>query len=495
MRAEHSDLDDAAVERGLAALVMDGVFAQALGVLTSGVLLTGCALAFGASTTFVGLLAAIPLFAQLAQFPAVALIEKLRRRKLICVAATVLARLTLLPLVLVPLIPDQDIARNLLLAAFAVLTPLGAIGGCAWVSWTCDLVPRRRLGEIFARRQLRSNIAGIAAGLLGGAIIDQWARVAPEQRAGGYVGVFTLAVAAALASTWYLTRMPEVPMPPRTSATLRQLLAKPFGDANFRRLMVFLGSWNLAINLALPFFTVYVVRDLHYPITIAVALGIVSQLANIAALPLWGRLSDRCSNKTVIALCAPVLLFCIFGWVLAGLPSPHALTLPLLVALQLVLGAATAGLDLAGGNIALKLARRDEATAYLGANGVVKSLCAGIAPIAGGFLADRMTGMSCSFILPWSGAPNGALNVVQVQQSQIFFVAAGVLGALALTRLARIEESGAVGLRGLLSAVRQIVAEKRLLWARGLRGLNPLRAGSPGSAHPALGESETGPAS
>ncbi|MBV8651077.1 MAG: MFS transporter, partial [Alphaproteobacteria bacterium] len=334
-----------------------------------------------------------------------------------------------------------------------------------------------------------------AAGLIGGAIIDQWARVAPEQRAGGYVGVFALAAAAALASTWYLTRMPEVPMPPRAPARLRQLLAKPFGDPNFRRLMAFLGGWNLAINLALPFFAVYVVRDLHYPITIAVALGIVSQLANTAALPLWGRISDRCSNKTVIALCAPVLLICIFGWVLAGLPGPHTLTLPLLVVLQLVLGAATAGLDLAGGNIAMKLAPRDQATAYLGANGVVKSLCAGIAPIAGGVIADRMTGMSCSFVLPWSNAANGALNIVQVQQSQIFFVAAGVLGALALTRLARIEETGAVGLRALLSVLRQLLAEQRHLWARRLGALSWLRAGSPGSAHPALGESESGPAS
>jgi MFS family permease len=488
MRAEHSKLDDAAIERGLGALVMDGVFAQALGVLTGGVLLTGCALAFGASTSFVGLLAAIPLFAQLAQFPAVALIEKLRRRKLICVAATVLARLMLLPLMLVPLIPSPDIARPLLLAAFAVLTPLGAIGGCAWVSWTCDLVPRHRLGEIFARRQLRSNVAGIAAGLLGGAIIDQWAQVAPEQRAGGYVGVFALAVAAALASTWYLTRMPDVPMPPRAPATLRRLLAKPFRDRNFRRLMVFLGGWNLAVNLAVPFFTVYVVRDLHCRITTAVALGIVSQLANVAALPLWGRLTDQCSNKAVIALCAPVFLACIFGWVLAGLPTPHALTLPLLVVLQLVLGAATAGLDLAGGNIALKLAPRDQATAYLGANGVVKALCAGIAPIAGGILADHMTGVGCSFILPWSGTPNGLIGIVQVQQWQIFFLASGALGAVALTRLASIEESGAVGLGTLLAAIRQIAAEK-------MRGLSVLRDGSPGSAHPALQESESGPAS
>lgn len=505
MGTEQPSCATSPIERGLSALVLDGIFSQAVGVLTGGVLLTGCALSFGASTGFIGLLAAIPLLAQLAQFPAVALIEKVRRRRLICISATVLSRLMLLPLVLVPLIRNPEVARTLLLAAFAMLTPLGAIGGCAWTSWTCDLVPRHRLGTIFARRQLLANIAGIGAGLLGGTIIDQWARLVPGHRVSGYVGVFTLAVAAAMASTWYLSRMPDMPMPPRTGTNLRQLLAKPFADLNFRRLMIFLGSWNLAVNLALPFFTVYIVKDLHCQITTAVALGIVSQLANIASLPLWGRISDQSSNKTVISFCAPLFLCCLFGWVLVGQPAPHALLMPLLVLLQVVLGVATAGLDLAGGNIALKLAPRGEATSYLGANGVVKSLCAGIAPIAGGFLADRMSGMSCSLVLRWSGAPNGEIGVLQVQQWHLFFLAAGILGAFALTRLAAVEESGSIGMRALFGLFCRMMGEKRRLLApgfaaqlaHGLHGVQWLRLprdGSHGQVHPALQESESGPA-
>ena len=61
------------------------------------------------------------------------------------------------------------------------------------------------------------------------------------------------------------------------------------------------------------------------------------------------------------------------------------------------------------------------------------------------------------------------------------------LGALALTRLARIEESGAVGLRALLSALRQIVAENRYRWAKSLRGLSLPRAGhEQGGRRPAV---------
>jgi MFS family permease len=132
----------------------------------------------------------------------------------------------------------------------------------------------------------------------------------------------------------------------------------------------------------------------------------------------------------VIALAAPIVLCCPIGWVLAAAPQPHLLTLPLLVVLQLVLGAASAGLDLASGNIALKLAPKGEATVFLGANGLVKSLAAGCAPIAGGVLVDRLSALTTHPALlngrPWL----------------ILFTGAAALGVFALTRLARIEETG-----------------------------------------------------
>jgi MFS family permease len=442
--------DEELTERGLAALVSDGIYSQALGVLTGGALLTGCALALGASPGFVGLLAAVPFFAQLAHVPGIVLIEKLRRRKTICVAVTLAARLLLLPLLFVPLIPSQNVALGVLLAVFVAVATLGAIGGCAWMSWTCDLVPAHRLGAVFARRQLRANVSGVVAALLGGAIADGWARWSPSTPAGGYVGVFLLAVAAAMASTWYLTRMPDVPMPsapPRGACGIGGLFIQPFRDVNFRRLMGFLGSWNLAVNLATPFFMVYLLQDLHCGIGTGVALTIVAQLANAASLPVWGSMSDRFSNKTVISVCAPLFLACLIGWVLAGQPAPHSLTLPLIAGIQLLVGISTGGLDLACGNIALKLAPRGEATVYLGANSLVKSLCAGFAPVLGGQFADQLSGMSFAFTLHWQdGKGAGEVMLLHVAPWHVFFLSSALFGLFALARLSRVYEPGEVPL-------------------------------------------------
>jgi MFS family permease len=421
------------------ALVLDGVFSQMLGVLTSGTLLVGCALALGASPAYVGVLSAIPFFAQLAYVPAVVLIERVRRRKAICVAVTLAARLMLVPLVAVPLVASQDLALTLLAAFLAIVAPLGAVGGCAWMSWTSDLVPRARLGAVFARRQLWANLAATAAGLVGAAIVDQWAGQFPEFRLGGYCGVFGLAIAAAMASTWFLTRMPDVPMRGPPAPSLAKLFVRPFADRNFRRVMGFLGSWNFAVNLAMPFFTVYLVEDLGTGLTVPIVLTVVGQVAGTLSLPWWGRVSDRYSNKTVIAFAGPLLLLSILAWVAAAEPAPHAMTVPLIFAAQVFLGAAGAGLDLACGNLAYKSAPLGETTVYLGVNGLVRSLAGGTAPITGGYLAQWLGGGPLHLAV-------GSFFVLNVPALAIVFLAASVAGGLALLRLGGIKEAGATGL-------------------------------------------------
>jgi MFS family permease len=389
------------------------------------------------------------------------LIEHIRRRKAICVAVTLAARAMLVPLALVPLLADRDLALTVLLLCFAVVTPLGAVGGCAWMSWTCDLVPRARLGRVFARRQLCSNLSATLAALAGAALVDGWARHFPEMRLGGYAGVFVLAIVAAMASTWFLTRMPDVPMAPAPPPALKELFARPFADRNFRRVMIFLGSWTFAVNLAMPFFTVYLVQDLGTGLTVPVLLTVVAQLANVVSLPWWGKLSDRRSNKAVIALCGPLMIFSILCWVLAAEPAPHPLTVPLIFVVQLMLGAAGAGLDLACGNLAYKSAPKTngEATVYLGTNGLTKSLCGGLAPLAGGYLAQALSGTSINVAL-------GHITIISARPLMVVFLAAAFAGLLALITLRGVAEEGQ-------AIVRPRFFRYRSLWPRSAKEARP----------------------
>src|SRR5690348_6410456 len=93
---------DSAEDRARHALVWDGAWANIVSVLTGGVLLVGFALALGAGPALIGLLAAVPFFAQLAQLPAIPLIERLRRRRRIAVAANTGARALVLAMAAIP---------------------------------------------------------------------------------------------------------------------------------------------------------------------------------------------------------------------------------------------------------------------------------------------------------------------------------------------------------------------------------------------------------
>src|SRR5690242_7262618 len=95
-----------ALVQGKRALVKDAAWASMVGALYGGVVLVGFALQLGATPLDIGVLAAIPFFAQIAQVPAVALVERLRQRKRIAVLAVGASRVIILSLALLAFVPD-----------------------------------------------------------------------------------------------------------------------------------------------------------------------------------------------------------------------------------------------------------------------------------------------------------------------------------------------------------------------------------------------------
>ncbi len=64
--------------RVLRLVLFDALASEAMGTLTTGVFLVGFAVALGADNFAIGVLAAVPFFAQLLQIPAVLLVERWR---------------------------------------------------------------------------------------------------------------------------------------------------------------------------------------------------------------------------------------------------------------------------------------------------------------------------------------------------------------------------------------------------------------------------------
>lgn len=435
--------------RGLRLLVVEAAFSGGAAALTTGVILTAFALHLGASNFMIGVLASAPFLAQLLQLPAILLVERVRKRKRIAVLTSIAGRL-MLGVMAVTAFFSGLTPLLIFLAAQFTLCGLGAIGTCAWNAWLRDLAPENRLGEVFARRTVWLTAINLALGLAAALALDM---TGEQSRARDVVfaSMFAAGCITGLISARIVTAMPEPVMPaPGSSVRLTELLRQPLRDDNFSRLLVFVASWQFAVNLATPFFTVFIVRQLHFDVSFVLILSVVSQIANILALRSWGAMSDRFANKSVLAVCAPVYILSIVAMIGASQIGDRDLVKIWLIVLHLFTGASVAGVTLTSTNIALKLSPRGAATAYVAASATVTAVAAGLAPILGGLLADFFANRKLELLLRWSN-PQDVFSLPLVLTSwDFYFLLAGLLGIYAIHRLSLVSEQGEIEPRELV---------------------------------------------
>jgi MFS family permease len=435
--------------RGLRLLVIEAAFSGGAAALTTGVILTAFALHLGASNFMIGVLASAPFLAQLLQLPAILLVERVRKRKRIAVLTSIAGRL-MLGVMAVTAFFSGLTPLLIFLAAQFTLCGLGAIGTCAWNAWLRDLAPENRLGEVFARRTVWLTAINLALGLAAALALDM---TGEQSRARDVVfaSMFAAGCITGLISARIVTAMPEPVMPaPGSSVRLTELLRQPLRDGNFSRLLVFVASWQFAVNLATPFFTVFIVRQLHFDVSFVLILSVVSQIANILALRSWGAMSDRFANKSVLAVCAPVYILSIVAMIGASQIGDRDLVKIWLIVLHLFMGASVAGVTLTSTNIALKLSPRGTATAYVAASATVTAVAAGLAPILGGLLADFFANRKLELLLRWSN-PSDVFSLPLVLTSwDFYFLLAGLLGIYAIHRLSLVSEQGEIEPRELV---------------------------------------------
>ncbi len=443
--SEPCQLSEEDYKKGLRAVIMDGVMSHLMTVLTGGVFLVGMGLKLGASNFQIGLLAAVPALTQLIQLPAIYLVEKIRKRRWITVTAALVSRFAWLFVALIPFLFSASLGLGLLIGCLFFHFMVGGIASCSWHSWMRDFVPEHQMGSFFSNRLRIATMLGVVFSFLAGFFIDWWKVRFPEFELYGYSFLFALGFVVGLLGVVFLRKIPDVPMALDRRKFL-DVLSRPLKDKNFRKLLIFLGSWSFAINLAAPFFTVYMLKRIGLGMSMVVGLSILSQIFNFSFLTLWGKWTDHYSNKSVLQVSCPLFMVCVLAWTFTTMPEAHFLTFPLIVLIHAIMGIAMAGIAIASGNIGLKLAPKGQATAYLAAGTLVNSIAAGIAPILGGSFADFFAVCNLSLNVKWS-SPNKVFifDTININHWDFFFIFSFVVGLYSLHRLSLIDEHGEVG--------------------------------------------------
>lgn len=460
-------LTEKELSAGLRWFTWEGTVSMGFFSITTSGILVAYALAIGASNLQIGVMAAIPFLMQTLQIPAIWLVEKYRRRKVIVLLSWFPAQLLWLPIALIPFFMDvpSGAAISLLLVLLAFRGMLAAVCNAAWNGWQRDLVPVSIMGRFFSRRMAYATASAVVFSLGAASFVDLYsAHASAGQEVFGYTWAIVFgAVFLGLASPVFMALMPEPLMQPLTGVqpTMIQRLLAPVRDINFRRLLQFLFYWSFASNLAIPFFSVHMLQRLGLPVILVIGFSVLSQAFNIMFLRVWGPYADRFGNKSVLSVGVSLYLLVILGWIFTTMPENYFLTIPLLVLLHIFAGIASAAVSFTVGNIGLKLAPREEATSYLATAALATNLGAGFGPLLGGFLADIFATRQANFIFNWTdSASTFQFTVLNISGRDFLFGIAFFIGLLTLGILAIIREEGAVDrevvLDTLLSPMREI---------------------------------------
>ena len=315
---------DPQVDRSLHYSVRDGV-AWSLMFGAGESYLQAFAVFLKASTAQITLLSALPsLLGSVAQLASAWVAGYAVRRKTLIVAGVLLQSLAWLPIIALAFIPAET-SVAVLIAAVVLYYVGGQFAAPPWSSLISDLVPERRRGRFFGRRTQLMSIMTFASLSAAGIALEFF-----EQRAlahWGFAGIFVIAVAARLYSLTQLVGMhePVARLAPFTLPPLRGLLDRMLGS-DFARFALFVGFMNLAVAIASPFFTLYMLRDLKFSYLEFTAASAFYVLMQFAALNLWGRLSDIFGNLRVVQITCVVfptlpLLWVLFPnfWVILGI--------------------------------------------------------------------------------------------------------------------------------------------------------------------------------
>ncbi|MBN2347616.1 MAG: MFS transporter [Bacteroidales bacterium] len=451
-------LDKRQIQKGLNGVIRDGVASQIMVTLTSGTFLVAFALKLGASNLVIGLLAAIPPLVQIIQLPSIYLVERIKNRRLITTLGALVSRIFLLLIALIPFLFKEEAGKVVLFISLLLSSAFAAVATCSWNSWMRDVIPQENMGKFMGRKMRIAMLTGIFFSLAGGYFIDYWDKWFPEHNLAGFSLLFAAGFIAGEMGVYFISNIPE---PKLQSSNLKvfQIIFEPFKNENFRNLVKFTGVWSFTMNLVAPFFTVYLLKMLKYDMSFVIILSVISQVFNFFFLKIWGTLSDKFSNKSVLAVSSLIYIVCVLAWTFTTVPDPHRFTIPLIIIIHVFMGIAISGVTLGQGNIGLKLAPKGQATAFLAANTFIVSLAAGIAPILGGTFADFFEVRSLSWDFTWTG-PHGdfILPTLSLQRWDFFFFIAFLTGLIALQRLTYVKEKGEVEekvmLQELLSEVR-----------------------------------------
>jgi len=150
----------------------------------------------------------------------------------------------------------------LLICAYVLYALFGSFGGPAWFSLMGDAVPQKIRGKYFSKRNRVSGIVSIAAASIAAILLyytKEWGLIIY-----GFIILFAISAVFRYISAYFLSRhyVPKIKLEKGYYFSFWQFIKKAPSN-NFGRFTLYIVAITLSVNIAGPFFAVYMWNDLQ----------------------------------------------------------------------------------------------------------------------------------------------------------------------------------------------------------------------------------------
>jgi MFS family permease len=199
-----------------------------------------------------------------------------------------------------------------LVICYSIIIITGAIASPAWISWMQDLVETNR-GEYFGKRNKISGMVLIAGMITAGLLLDHF-------KGGkvffGFVILFFLACIGRYISFSFLKKQYE-PKATKDEKSYFSFLTfiKKMHSNNFGKFVIFTSLVSFSVAIASPFFSVYMLKDLHFSYFAFTLIKLADLSSPILFLVFIGKISDKAGTVRVMKISSYLISFVPILWV------------------------------------------------------------------------------------------------------------------------------------------------------------------------------------
>lgn len=377
-------IDGGVVRSAMRYSTLDGIFAVQYTTLTTGTLLIGFLLVLGASASEVGLVAMLPLLGGILQPVGSALVRWQNGwRKTVTVIGVIIDDLSWSAVIaLAVFLPPEKVVTGII-GILIIQQTVTAFYVVSWTSWISDLIPGTLRGRFFGKRNFICNALGAVSAVIAGQFIER----VGNNAVWSFGVVILAAMISRLLSAFFLSKQPE-PFPEDISGLrFMKQMSMPFKNLNYRKYLNFSLIWSLGVQIASPFFTVYMIRDLHIDFGTVTLFAGITTFANLIGQRYWGPLCDRFGNKAVMRATGILIATLPFWWLFTSGSGPGFYLIGILSAFG---GFAWSGYLLANGNFMMVLAPGAGKTSFFAMQAAAAGLFGAIGTLGGGLLIDNV---------------------------------------------------------------------------------------------------------